>query len=356
MELTEERRDTEEPAVQTCPRGGNRLGLAMVGATWLGLMAAVCPGVADRGGEGARRARGAVQLAPVGQADADPRPVRRRTLEADRIVLLDPQGRTRIELVAGDAGPAVRLLNEDGKTRLELKVTDNAPSIALIDSEGNEHATIRMVGDHASLSLGLHRPDQKAPVSLDSGPHDKAGLHLRDEAGETAASLTRKHDGGGRLELEGKKSSCLVQPQGLWLRDTNGLERATLAFLNGNFPVFTLSGKNRTRGPGSIEMTASDDGSCRFAMHRPDGFPVFSLFAGEKGITSLNMRHPDHDRSLQISLGRKEEDGPSISFFTPARDDGRGGILPKLQLSLDRNRQPNIRICDDDGKPLFTAP
>jgi hypothetical protein len=91
-------------------------------------------------------------------------------------------------------------------------------------------------------------------------------------------------------------------------------------------------------------------------MHDAGGYPLFSVSAAKNGTTCLNMDHPDHERSLQISAGAKESDGPVIAFFAPAKKDGTGGLLPALQFGLRMDRQPYIRIVNSDGSSLFTAP
>jgi hypothetical protein len=277
------------------------------------------------------------------------------TLEIEQIVLVDRRGRKRIRLVGDDGGPAITLFDGSGKKRLELRIGDEAPTVALLDAKENELATIRLVGDQASLLMGGRQRDQEPSVSLESGPQRKPGLYLRDHTGAPVASLTNEGNSEASLRLESGKRGTSVRPDGLFVQDSRGLNRAVLALLNGNFPVIGLNSLDQL-GPPSIEMTAGDDGARRLAVHNQGGFPLFSVYTSEKGATYLDMRQPDHLRSLQISLGPKDQDGPTIACFAAESPGQRGTVLPKLQLGLRPDCKPFVRMSDGAGKSVFTAP
>jgi hypothetical protein len=231
-----------------------------------------------------------------------------RTVEASQFVLLDRLGRSRARMLVTDDGPAISMFDEDGQKRLELSHTRIASGLRLFDS--NESPVV-------SLQL----------------PHNVDPAHL---------------------EIRSPGGRSLTKADGFSVHDAANHGRLHLALVNGNFPVLGIrqSGQN---GPPSIEMTASE-GSRSLKLHDDDGFPMFSLFAADDGRTSLDMRHPDHERSLQICTGPKDLDGPVIAFFAPAKEDGTGGLLPHLQLGFDNDRQPYIRVVDSDGRTSFAAP
>lgn len=234
---------------------------------------------------------------------------RLRTVEADRFVLLDRLGRSRATMVVTDDGPAISMFDENGQKRLELSHTTNASGLCLLNSNECPVASLQVLRDVAGAHLEIRSPQGRSLT-------DATGFAVQDGANN------------GRLQL---------------------------ALMNGNFPVLGINQSGQS-GPPSVEITASDDGARCLKMHDKDGNPLFSVSAAKDGTTYLNMPHPEHERSLQISAGPKDVDGPLIAFFAPAKQDGTGGQLPLLQLGLRRDRQPYIRIVDSDGSPLFTAP
>lgn len=234
---------------------------------------------------------------------------RLRTVEADRFVLLDRHGRSRATLVVTDQGPALSMFDEKGRKRLELSQTTIGSGLQLFDSKESAVASLQV-------------------------PRDVARAHL---------------------EIRSSQGSSSMKSSGVSVKDRAESQRLLLALINGNFPVLGIS-QNGQNGPPSVEITASDEGSRHLKIHDNDGYPLFSVSAAKNHTTSLSMGHPDHERSLQISAGPEDSDGPAIEFFAPAKKDGTGGLLPHLQFGLRRDGQPYIRIVDSDGSPLFTAP
>lgn len=232
---------------------------------------------------------------------------RLRTVEADQFVLLDRQGRSRATLLVTDDGPAIRMFDEVGKKRLELSHSRIASGLCLFDS--NESPVV-------SLQL---------PSNVDPA----------------------------HLEIRSPQGSSLMRADGFSVRDAANHGRLNLALLNGNYPTLGISQMGQN-GPPSIEMTVGD-GARHFKFHDIDGQPLFSV-SSDEGRTYLNMRHPDHERSLQISVGPKDVDGPLIAFFAQEREGGAGGLLPYLQLGFDHGHKPYVRIVDSDGREKFTAP
>ena len=138
------------------------------------------------------------------------------------------------------------------------------------------------------------------------------------------ASLQVLHDvARAHLEIRSPQGRSLTRAEGFTVQDGADNGRLQLALVNGNFPVLGISQSGQS-GPHSVEITASDDGARGLKMHDQDGHPLFSVSAANNGRTYLNIRHPDHERSLQISAGPKDADGPLIELFAPAKQDGTG--------------------------------
>jgi hypothetical protein len=276
------------------------------------------------------------------------------SLEIEQIVLVDRQGRKRIRLAGEDLGPSIVLFDGKGKKRLELRIRDEIPAIALMDEKEEELATVQVVGDEASLLMGSRQGDRECPVALYSGQR-KPGLYLRDNLGSPVASLTNERVGEAQLRLESAKGGTSLRADGVVVQDVKGHDRAMLALTNGNRPVIGLSALNQ-QGTPSMEMTVGDDGSRQFSMQNHSGFQLFFLGVYDKDRMMLGMRHPDAEGTLQISLGPKDEGGPTISCIAPATPGRRGTVLPKLELGLNRDCEPYLRMSDREGAAVFSAP
>ena len=225
-----------------------------------------------------------------------------RTVEAEKFVLLDPQGRTRVRIQVTDEGPAISMLDEEGQKRLELSQTPIASEIRIFGSS------------------------------------------------EPMVSLRLNHsDNAGRLEFHEEQGSTRMNAAGFSISDASSQPRLYLSLLNGNFPVLGMR-RSGQQGPPSVELTASDSIQ-GLKIHDQDGHPLLSAIAADRGAAFLSVRHPHHERSLQISNGTATG-GPELAFVSPASEDGSGGLLPRLRLYLDEHGQGRFRIVDGDGQPL----
>ncbi|MGN6546667.1 MAG: hypothetical protein ACTHK7_16550 [Aureliella sp.] len=231
-----------------------------------------------------------------------------QTVEAERIVLRDAAGQPRLTMTVTEDGPAISMFDELGFKKLEL-------------SQSAERSGIRLFDSHKTQLASLEVQDR-----------DRPELVLNDADGR-----------------------ALIHASGFEVRDREDRSRALLALINGNFPVLGLN-KIDQKGPPSVELTAGDNGMHAFKIHDAAGRPLFVVSATKGGVTHLHMRHPDHERLLQISAGPKNEDGPQVAFFDSANPDGTGGQLARLRLGLQRDGEPYIRIIDRDGNAIFTAP
>lgn len=229
---------------------------------------------------------------------------RSRIVEAEGIVLRDQRGRLRTKMIAADDGSAIRMFDKEGRKRLELRQTSS-------------ESGFRIFGSDESLIASLLQVPGKAASA--------------------------------QFEINGQQGKTLVQADGLSVRDAADHQRLHFALINGNFPVLGIRQSGET-GPPSVEVTPRS-----LTLH-DGGYPRFAMSTAADGRAFLNLRHPDRERSLQISTGPSDGSGPTIGFFAPSHEDGSGGQLPYLRIGLDSTRQPYIRITGSDGQPLFTAP
>ena len=332
-------------------RRGNAARLVLVAAACVSFVAAAWLAFARAHAAGVRKG----QQRPAGldgqRAGGPDGAFRPRTLEADRIVLLDRQGRPRIQMEVGDEGPALTMLDENGKRRLELSLDRNGPAVQLLDANEEEQATVRLAGRRATVALGSRTPHGKAAVSLECESPGPSGLYFRDKAGETAVSLTRGAGTLGMLRFNDKKGHSCTKADGIFVADQKGRIRTQMALLNGNYPLVKVSDGTQ-RGPGSIQMDAHDNGVRRLSVYTQHGWPLFSIFANQ-ARTTLSMGHPDDPRSLKISTGRDAAFAPAIHF----RSEKKGGAVgSRLMLGLNKKSQPLMYMSDEDGKPVFRAP
>lgn len=250
------------------------------------------------------------RVSPPAQAEpqhhADNAPRQDGTIRAHRIVLVDKAGTKRVELNATEPSIFLRMMDEQGATRVALEQSATAASLVIKGADGNE------------------------AVSISVPPRQ----------GEPAVTLA------------GPTGSTRLSAAGVAVRDLDERNRLSFSLINGNFASLGISQAGQ-QGPPSIELTATDR-SRSFKIHDDAGRPLVTMFASEDGSTSVSWRHPSHDRVMQISSGASG--GPTIGFFASANEDGSGGRLPFLQLGLDGDREPFVRMLDEAGKSRFAAP
>ncbi len=61
----------------------------------------------------------------------------KRTVEAERFILLDANGKPRVRLRMRAEGPELGLYDANRKTRVALGMTPNGPKLGLLDANGN---------------------------------------------------------------------------------------------------------------------------------------------------------------------------------------------------------------------------
>ena len=221
------------------------------------------------------------------------------------------------------------LLDRQGRPRIRIGVSPDGPAISLLDEQGQER--LQLTQSRAGSSIAMR--DHGQPV---------AAMHLDHQSGV------------GKLELRGSQGTSVLKPAGVSMHDASDQQRIHLSLINGTFPVLGLNRSDQVGSP-SVELTASDSVH-GLKIHDRSGRSLFSALAGEDGSASVNLRHARAERSLQISNGDGAPGGPSLAFFAPAKQDGSGGSLPRLQLGLREGGGGHIRIVGSDGRAQFTAP
>ncbi len=71
-----------------------------------------------------------------------------KSLEAERIVVRDAQGKARMVLAVGDEGPALTFMDQNGKLRAHLGVTKEGPALDLLDATEHPRAELMLADDH----------------------------------------------------------------------------------------------------------------------------------------------------------------------------------------------------------------
>jgi hypothetical protein len=86
-----------------------------------------------------------------------------RTIEAEKFVLKDVNGKTRAELLSNDAGPDLRLLDENGIIRLSVSIYAGVPNIALFSPDSKQVATL--VADDTGSQLWFGTGPTEKPLA-----------------------------------------------------------------------------------------------------------------------------------------------------------------------------------------------
>ena len=85
-------------------------------------------------------------------------------LEADKIVLRDAEGKTRIVLGIDEEGPGIAFLDAKGKLRMNLGLAKEGPALDLLDAAEHPRATLLLTEDQGPI---LNFVDKKgSQVSL----------------------------------------------------------------------------------------------------------------------------------------------------------------------------------------------
>lgn len=119
-------------------------------------------------------------------ARAQPTATAFKEVRANRIVVVDKEGKGRIVLgLMSKFGPTLGVLDEKGRTRVLLGTKKTGPTLCMYDEKGRQRAILGGAGNGAVLSLF----DKGKPRAGLMGGEEGMGLTLFDEAGEFRAGL-----------------------------------------------------------------------------------------------------------------------------------------------------------------------
>lgn len=190
-----------------------------------------------------------------------------RTIEAEKLVIKDANGRTKVELSSSDAGPDLRFLDEVGTVRLSIGIYAGAPNVTLFNQDSKQVATL--VSDDTGSQLWFGTGPTIKPLAAIG-----TNLTLDKDGKPSQASFVRlcDHKGKDRVELDYSPlfNEATIQVSGTNEKETIGISAgASLAS-----SLFVSSGRN------AITLSSDKDG------------PVLSIgddhgFLASIGSTSL---------------------------------------------------------------------
>lgn len=162
---------------------------------------------------------------------------RKRTLEAERFILRDEQGKMRALLGMSPTGPSLGIYDVASRKRLEMALRHDEPRLVLYDARGNPMSWFFCT--QGASGLALAGKGAARGVEILAGPRGN-GVALCDEGGTE------------RARIEYREHAPSVN-----LRDAKGHLRAALQLMD-NQPVFALyDGRNKRHGG----WAATPDGS-----------------------------------------------------------------------------------------------
>jgi hypothetical protein len=162
---------------------------------------------------------------------------RKRTIEAERFILRDEQGKMRAVIGMSPTGPSVAIYDREVRKRLEMALRQDEPRLVLYDAGGNPMSWLFCT--RGASGLALAGKGAARGVEILAGARGN-GVALCDEGGTE------------RARIEYREHAPSVN-----LRDAKGNLRAALQLMD-NQPVFALyDGRNKRHGG----WAATPDGS-----------------------------------------------------------------------------------------------
>jgi len=353
MPAIERRVDSLERTLRSWRRAVKVAGVACAVTTGILLAALLGPGVPPARGDPGKPQEAEPGRQRPGLVGDEYHP---RTVEADRIVVLDHQGRQRIVMDGGGDQPGVTLLDATGKKRLTLRVDRFGGNVELLDAEEKVRACVRVAGETAFVELGGSAEDGGEPrVALRHRPDSSDGLFLAGaERGEPAASIVRGHDGEGRLEIRGKTGRTSVTPSGFDTRGKAGA-RATLGTHQGNMCILSLHGPEQKARTG-IRLQAGR-GQHTLEVTGPDGRSGIQLLARQK-FSFVKLRDAASDGGdLELRIENAGLVSPEILFHKHIRIPGGTSTSTPFLLGMRvRDSHPYMVMQDAAGHTVTVAP
>lgn len=138
------------------------------------------------------------------------------------LTLVDPLGRPRVGLLAGDDGGVVAVFGRDGVTRVVIGADEQGGTFIVSDREGKPRSAIRVAGSGGSMMiLG---PDGGKRTVVGTGPMGgDVSVYANDGRLRGAMLVLENGAGFSALGKDGKKRAILaVDPTGAGSMQTYG--------------------------------------------------------------------------------------------------------------------------------------
>jgi len=150
-----------------------------------------------------------------------------RTIEAERFVLRDAQGKVRAELLTDPVfGPRLRLSQANGRVRMELALKGTTgPYLSLRDANGNDRAQLDAFSGNPGLTL--YDSNAKSRVQIDLSENGAPAIRYYDQDHKRRAALEETESGLDFTlrDAEERERVILAAPASgpyLRLQDTEG--------------------------------------------------------------------------------------------------------------------------------------
>lgn len=129
-----------------------------------------------------------------------------RDVVTQRIKVVDEKGRTRIELGAYEAGPAIRMLDEDGELRAAFFVNPVGPGLSMIDDDHTPRIGMSILGDVADFRLMDEDGEAWAVFAEKKG---RRMFALTDERRRAHVGMT-VNDGAASMTVTGRNNQGIA--------------------------------------------------------------------------------------------------------------------------------------------------
>lgn len=248
----------------------------------------------------------------------------------DRLVLVDEQGRPRIELRVGIGGhPQIHLRNEKGEPVISLTAGPNDSAEMLLQTRYG--------------SAGMHRrADGELAVELTSYHGARTGMAI-DSAGEISitadagpgkskAFVRTDADGGAEVTVEhtdgARKTAMWMLPSGdsgVTLQAGPDQPGPAMRLFQDGLAEVTINGPGSESGPSMVRFP---DGVSIISARRPNGEPGASMIVSPDGTCVVTAASPDGTQRAEL---RVNAEGKADVSVTKPDSPSRTAPKPKME-------------------------
>jgi VanZ family protein len=261
---------------------------------------------------------------PIAPDEAPAAPEPRGEALRNSLVLVDGQGRARIELRVGDDGqPRLALNDESGQAVIQLRA-DSRRSGQIVLETGR--GTARLVADSDRFALEL-QTDAGPLTRVAITPDGQAEVIVRSEREGPRATLRTDPNGSAEVSVGGsaeKPAATLIALGGghLELRMTGagGAAGPRLQLFEDATAQLTLDGPGSHSGPSLIRFA---DGTSVVAVRRSDGNPAGSMVAAPDGTAVIAAASPRDGQQAELRVSPDGKATIAVVEPNPERPDVR---------------------------------